>query len=491
MCIVKATGFTPTEKLLAKLCEQSFLKLWSYPNPVKDDGHEFCDLLAIFENHVFIFFDRKIILEDTTDKDPQVLWSRWKSKVIDDQIRTAHGAERYLRAGRALFLDGKRTIPFPLNIKVDTMIIHKIVVAHGAKEACENFSDANVYGSLGISYGHEDHDMPFPFMIGLDKSNPVHIFDSHNLPIIFAELDTFYDFSKFLDAKIEAISELQLLSYCGEEDLLAHYFLNYDETEKRYFIGSKDKSFSSVLVGEGEWRDFIELDIYKNKKKADRVSYFWDELIQKTCQNALDGTLLGDADLLRGRSAIHEMAKEPRFVRRALSQKMLGSVSGFPAPKDEMIRNVNLMPSFFPNKAYVFLQILATEKIRQRPQYREFRQRMLEVACGAAKNMKDELKIIVGIAVDAPKFHKEIAEDFLLLDCSNWSPDMKHYYAQLNKELGFFASPSLKQYEERVTDFIPSEDTHQRLAVSTKIGRNAPCLCNSGRKYKKCCMKRN
>ena len=457
---------------------------------MKDDGHECCDLLAVFENHVFIFFDRKIDLEGTTDKDPQVLWSSWKSKVIDAQIRTAQGAERYLRSGRALFLDGKRTVPFPLNINIDTMIVHKIVVAHGAKEACERFSDANVYGSLGVSYGHKDHDMPFPFMIGLDKNNPVHIFDSHNLPIIFAELDTFYDFSRYLDAKIEAIRELQFLSYCGEEDLLAHYFLNYDESEKRYFIGSKDKSFDSVLIGEGEWKDFIKFDIYKNKKKADRVSYFWDELIQKTCQNALDGTLLGDSGLLHGhRSAIHEMAKEPRFVRRALSQKMLDSVDRFPAPKDEMMRNVNLMPSFFPNKAYVFLQIMATEEIRQRPQYRELRQRMLEVACGAAKNMRDELKTIVGIAVDAPKFHKEIAEDFLLVDCSNWTADTRQEYSELNKELGFFASSTMTQYEERVTDFIPSENTHQRLAKNTKIGRNDSCPCNSGRKYKKCCMK--
>lgn len=364
-----------------------------------------------------------------------------------------------MRAGRPLYLDGKRAVPFPLNIKVDTMIVHKIIVAHGAKEACKNFSDENMYGSLGISYAHKGHEMPFPFMIGLNKTNPVHIFDSHNLPIIFSALDTFYDFSRFLDAKIEAISELQSLSYCGEEDLLAHYFLNYDETEKRYFIGSKDKSIDGVLIGEGEWKDFIELDSYKNKKAADEVSYFWDELIQKTCQNALNGTLLGDGDIFHGRSAIHEMAKEPRFVRRALSKKMLESVERFPTSTGEMMRNVNLMPSFFPNKAYVFLQISATEEMRQRPQYRDVRQRMLEIACGAAKTMRDELQTIVGIAVDAPKFHKEIAEDFLLMDCSKWTLEIRHEYTELNKVLGFFTSPSLTQYEERVTDFIPSEKT--------------------------------
>jgi hypothetical protein len=59
MAIVKSSGVTPTERLLADLCEKSFLKLWSYPNPFKDDRKELCDLLAVFENHVFIFFDRE------------------------------------------------------------------------------------------------------------------------------------------------------------------------------------------------------------------------------------------------------------------------------------------------------------------------------------------------------------------------------------------------------------------------------------------------
>ncbi len=61
------------------------------------------------------------------------------------------------------------------------MIAHKIIVAHGAEEACKEYSDDNVYGSLAISYG--DGMTPFPFMINIDRENPVHVFDSHNLPI--------------------------------------------------------------------------------------------------------------------------------------------------------------------------------------------------------------------------------------------------------------------------------------------------------------------
>ena len=65
--IKKSLGITETEKMLAEFCERTFLKLWSYPNPYKGDGHELCDLLAVFGDYVFIFFDRKKQLRETPD----------------------------------------------------------------------------------------------------------------------------------------------------------------------------------------------------------------------------------------------------------------------------------------------------------------------------------------------------------------------------------------------------------------------------------------
>lgn len=98
--INKSSGVTETERILAEFCERTFLKLWSYLNPFKDDGHELCDLLAVFGDYVFIFFDRENQLPEIPDKDPQVLWDRWKRNVVDRQVKTAHGAERYILGGR-------------------------------------------------------------------------------------------------------------------------------------------------------------------------------------------------------------------------------------------------------------------------------------------------------------------------------------------------------------------------------------------------------
>jgi hypothetical protein len=76
MAISKSEGVTPTEQLLAKLCDQTFLKLWSFPNPCRDDGKELCDLIVVFENEVLIFFDRENKRFDANPADVNLAWKR-------------------------------------------------------------------------------------------------------------------------------------------------------------------------------------------------------------------------------------------------------------------------------------------------------------------------------------------------------------------------------------------------------------------------------
>lgn len=482
----KASGVTATERLLAEFCERSFLKLWSYPNPYKDDGCELCDLLAVFGDTLFIFFDRESTLPAIPDKDPQVLWDRWKRNVIDRQVRTAHGAERYIRSGRSIFLDAKRENPFPIPFDRNNAVIHKVIVAHGAKEACERESAQNVYGSLAITYTDVWGEPTEPFHVTIDRRAPVHILDSHNMPIVLRELDTVSDFKAYLDEKVRAAATFDLLNYCGEEDLLGHYLLNYDATTKRHVIGltgENDLNINSLMIGEGEWHDFVQTDIYKNTKKEDRISYFWDELIQKTCQHSLDGTLNGNSDIARGESAIYEMVKEPRFVRRGLSAMMLDAVDRFP-DSGSFTRQVTFLSSFELNVGYVFLQLRVPEEFRTAPNFREKRQEILEIACGAAKNRFPNLLKVIGIGVEAPKFSGgTVAEDFILMPCETWPEEMKAYYQDQNRKWNFFSTSELRQF--RITQFVPPSRP-AKAANPRKIGRNQPCPCGSGKKFKKC-----
>lgn len=479
-------GVTPTEELLASLCEKSFLRLWSYPNPYKDDSHEFCDLIAVFQDHVFIFFDRRKHLADfEPEEDPSVRWERWRRGAIDRQITTAHGAERYLRAGRPIYLDAKKSKLLPVPPNNARMIVHKIIVAHGASEACRNFSEANVYGSLAIAYCDPTSQIPnpFPFIVHIDRSNPVHILDSHNLPIILNELDTVKDFSDYLDSKLEAISKMDLLCYCGEEDLLAHYLQNVDKLQDRHFIGVTGESPTAFFVGEGEWKSFIELDEYKATKEANEVSYFWDRLIQKTCNNWLNGKLLGDADLLSRPNAIFEMAKEPRFMRREFVKHMHDAIQQFP-PQDRAMRHIRFFKSFYETTGYVFLQLWVPEELKgDEAEYRGKRQEILRIACGAAKNRFPSLETVVGIAVEPPKLTDRTGEDFLWMDCREWPEQRRREIVERNEPFGFFGTGELR--ERKCSEFVSPTRTPPPQPLR-RPGRNDPCPCGSGNKFKRC-----
>ena len=81
-----------------------------------------------------------------------------------------------------IFLDVNRTIRLPIEIPVGELRFHKLIVAHGAKEACKQFSADNVYGSLGITYELSPSDSSHPFIVSLDKSDPVHLLKGRPQP---------------------------------------------------------------------------------------------------------------------------------------------------------------------------------------------------------------------------------------------------------------------------------------------------------------------
>jgi hypothetical protein len=308
------------------------------------------------------------------------------------------------------------------------------------------------------------------------------------MPIVLRELDTVSDFKAYLDEKVRAAGTFDYLSYCGEEDLLGHYLLNYDAATQRHVIGPKDtdkRKGNGVMIGEGEWHDFVQTDLYKNTKKEDRISYFWDKLIQRTCQNSLDGTLGGNSDIARGPSAVFEMVKERRFVRRGLSAEMLTAVQRFP-DDGKFTRQVTFLPSFEPNVGYVLLQLRVPEEFRAAADFREKRQTLLEIACAAAKNKFPNLVKVIGIGIEAPKFSGDtVAEDFILMPCETWPDETKTYYEELNREWDFFSTSELRRFNDRVTQFVPAPRP-AKTAKPGKMGRNDPCPCGSGKKFKKC-----
>lgn len=216
--ISKSLGLTSTEQFLSRLCDRTFLKLWSYPNPFREPGKELCDLIAVFENHVFLFFDRELKTFAGEIEDFNLAWERWKKEAVTKQIKSAKKARNHVLRNRdQIYLDATCTIPFPVRLPADDLTIHTIIVAHGASAACKEYSPDNVSGSLAVIYSDDRRELPFPqpFLVELQRTDPVHLFDSHTVEIMLGELDTFYDFTTYIIAKEAAITKYDYYSVCG------------------------------------------------------------------------------------------------------------------------------------------------------------------------------------------------------------------------------------------------------------------------------------
>jgi hypothetical protein len=173
---------------------------------------------------------------------------------------------------------------------------------------------------------------------------------------------------------------------------------------------------------------------------------------------------------------------------------MIAAIREFPESPGAITRKMSFMPSFYSDRAYIFLQVNVSRDIRGaedfETEYRPKRRKMLEIACGAAKNEHPNLRTIIGIVIDAPKFSKQAAEDFILMDCNDWPPERERHYQEANEPFRFFKTKTLTR-EERVTREFPNvarkaDRKVRQRSKAVNPNRNGLCSCGSGKLHRKC-----
>jgi hypothetical protein len=91
-------SITPTEAYLTNLAKDTFLSMWSFPNPgygqptMEKGGKELCDLLVVFEDKVILFSDKSC--EYPQHSDPRVAWKRWYRRSIAASVKQLFGAKK-------------------------------------------------------------------------------------------------------------------------------------------------------------------------------------------------------------------------------------------------------------------------------------------------------------------------------------------------------------------------------------------------------------
>lgn len=452
----RSEGLTPSERMLAGLCDDSFLKLWTYPNLYKKRGKELIDVLVIFGDDVVLFSDKSCGY--TNSGDPEVDWKRWYKKSIAKSAHQIDQAERWIRAYPGeIFLDASCTEPLPISLPApNRMRVHRVCVALGALDRAETET-----GRRSLTVKPAASDGEEAFTVGkIDRARGwVHVIDEDTLPVLLKELSTTPDFIHYLDSKTQLFDEGRFTYAEAETDILAYYLWNGRTFPFRTPLvslawsllqaafrcdGSLRKSFL------WNWRQFppvatrvrLEPDLWGKVEtsptflaghRENEISTFWDGLIEYITGHYLDETLEfgNDMEMSDYERLVRLMAGETRFFRRVLTKAILERA-------DRAGENAisTLLPSSQPDVNYV-LYIGRGDQGGDHNAYRKARAEELKARCIAAKAVKPELRWIVGLALDARGVVGS-SENFLLMDTAEWTPTMVQAAEQLRQELGFF-----------------------------------------------------
>jgi len=497
--VQRADGVTDAERYLKRLCDKTFLSLWSYPGIYRDqgrngkgDGKEVCDLLVVFERDVVIFSDKYCEFPRTGNL--ELDWCRWYRRAVLESANQVWGAERWIKShADRLFLDRGCTEAFPLDLPdVASTRFHRIVVAHNASQPCRE--ELGGSGSLmlmprivGPMHFDPRSGGVLPFAIGqIDPAKGyVHVLDDTTLDTLLQTLDTISDFVNYLTKKEKFITSGLLLAATGEENLLGYYLGELNNQGEHDFVFPADAN--AVAVDEGFWEDFKRSPERARQLQADRISYTWDRIIEKFAHHIFGGTSLYNSHPRIADQVVplRFMSREGRTRRRMLSTLLLEFLEKTPT---RQMRATRVLKPSYPCDPYYVLLLLSVPDGKPIEEYREVRRLLLEDLCKAAKLECPDAQDIVGFATE-PGLEGDKTEDVIYLDARNWTPELQADAEEIREDLKLLKQLTMHQgrFHEYPKPPPPKRTADPRKRKQPQSLRNSACPCGSSRKFKKCC----
>jgi hypothetical protein len=485
--VIRADGATPSERYLAKLCQHSFLSLWSHSGVFRDqgrrngkgDGKEVCDLLVVFENHIIIFSDKECRFGNSADL--KVDWARWYRKAILKSAEQLWGAERWIKQfPNSLYIDRacQAKFPVPLPDRANA-IFHRILVAHDGARRCRECLGGS--GSLMLNNRVVgDAHLVRPFTIGqIDVARGfVHIFDDTSIDILMKTLDTVSDFTSYLMKKEKFLSSQRTIHAAGEEELLALYLQGLNDSQEHDFI--VDGQFDAIAIDEGFWDRHQNSVERLAQIQSDKISYAWDAIIERFTSHAMSGTqyFTSGRPLREQERMFRFLAREPRTRRRALAKDLLQVIERSTTSASAWDARI-VMPSHPDEPLYIFLAA-KRKPTSSDSEYREFRRRLLSAYCEVAKLKHPSAKHIIGFATEDGSAYRR-SEDLWYLDASDWDAASEKRAREIQEELGILKT--VKTSVTREHEYPADATGKPRRTVPPK---NSLCPCGSGKKFKRC-----
>lgn len=306
----------------------------------------------------------------------------------------------------------------------------------------------------------------------------------------------------YLQQRRRLFSSKSVVVATGEEDLLGRYLIQIDEDGQHWW--READGYDGYSVCEGSWDHVQSHPQYLQRKKANHVSYLWDQLIELVASNSYAGTLMdyGMTDLASNERLLRIMASEPRLSRRINAVSFLQFLETAPMSK----RSARVLKSAqFADRAYVFVALPRRDGITEE-EYRKVRCFLLYAYCLVLGARNRELREIVGIGTEPGIDNEGRSTDFAAFVPSEWTDELLREAAQLQKDHKILAQKTLpwqhqhsQEYPDETTDVhgvslhsgrrTRRNQRRKGQAARGKRGRNDLCPCGSLKKYKKCCGK--
>ena len=470
--VIKADGVTPSERYLAQLAEKSFLNLWSYPSPFRNqkqlsggDGKELCDLLVVCGRYIIIFSEKTIAWPNG---ELHVGWRRWAKRAISKAAKQAKGAERWITEfPDRIFLDRACKVPFPIRFPPqEDRSIHRVVVVKGAAKACREHipgSSGSLIIKPAIRQGEHwsgKSSKIEPFTIGdVDPSGSfVHVIDDVALEAIMRELDTIRDFTDYLEKKSAFLRSGRLVQASGEENLLAYYAIRTnDEGDHDFVLGGGKQG--QLEIDNSHYVNLKNDPQYIAKKQADKISYLWDGLIEVFTTHMLDGTAITpmgyEFELEQSELAVRYMALQYRLSRRSHGEAVRDALE-IGKTRNRFFRTMIAAPGAKENETAFFIHTFKYLKwMKQDGGYDKYRIKRAECTQVYARGLLERfphLKRVVGISCEPPDQGGGGSEDLVYAEQADWTDEDRSAIKQNCKTYGVLQG-EMKERQSHVQEY--------------------------------------
>ncbi len=381
-----------SESFVARLCKQSFLPFWSFPNPIGKNRKELCDVLIVCDDHVIIISVKDISVSNHQNEFIQ--YERWINRAINSSVDQIYGAERFLGSvNEVLANDYKTKIKLPHKSRRK---IYRVAIAFGSKPT-------------------------FPLPHGNFDKGFVHVFDEKSTLIVLNELDTISDFTDYLFAK-EEFFKTHFIGIPSEPDFLAIYL----QTALKF-----DVDVNTIVCGDNEWGEYIKSAEYKSWRNGLKPSYVWDELVE-TIHKTHVRENTPEKKVHEMEEAMRYINLEPRINRIELGSLLLDAIA-------KKVSRRMIKPLGGTRHTYVFIPL--TKKNWQA------KESELKLCCAIARVENPNVESIIGIAIGRAPNH-EMIFDLCYLHLPEINDEFIRRTRIVQQELGYFRNPVISQSKD-------------------------------------------